>query len=1035
MKFHGLFIGIDRYSSPFINWLSCARRDAIALHALFSDNFGGNTRLLLDEHATREEIEAAFEGLSQCSPNDIVVIAFSGHGSSTHELVTYDADVDRLADTAIPLEQLGDWFAKIPARQVICLLDCCFSGGAGAKVLYAPITPRNLASETTLLEQISGDGRLIFTASSATQAALESHRYRHGLMTYHLIHALQGIGEVIQAGRVSIHRLLEYVVQRVIDDARMFGREQQPSLRGKIDGELTWPALRPGDLYHTAFPERRTAIASADVKSLAAFGFPPELIDAWAGAIPALNELQQSAINEYGLLEGKNLLVSAPTSSGKTMVGELAALKGAIERKRAFFLLPLKSLVNDKHKYFTKVYGPFGLRTIRATGEIADDIPELMRGRFDICLMTYEKFAALILANPHLLEQVGTIVVDEVQMVTDPNRGANLEFILTFLRVKQQQGVEPQIIALSAVIGDTNGFERWIGARLLRRHQRPVPLKEGIMRTDGSFRYIDEKGDENTTKPLFRPQQGKGSSQDWIIPLVQRLVAEGKQVIVFRALRGEARGCANYLAKNLGLPPVQAALNALPSGDVSNASQTLHDTLAGGVAFHISDLDRDERWIIEEQFRAPNSMLRVIAATTTLAMGVNTPASAVVIAGLEHPIEGGTTPYLVAEYKNMVGRAGRLGFTEAGESYVIVTSAQEEHHVWDRYVKGTPEDLHSHFVNLDTDPRSLIIRVLAAAESWAKQGLFEEEIIGFLSESFGAFVQRLRQPSWAWNAEIVRQALHEIALHKLLQRRDDGRYEITELGRLAGTSGTEVESMIRLVEVLGSMAPQELDDQTLVAATQVTVELDDVLFPMNKKSKHKEPQQWSGELRRQGVANNVIAWLERWTRADFVKVMRWKRAVACLCWMSDLPLVDIERHLTQFGGAFDGAAGAIRSTAARTRDLFPVTVRVAQLLHPSLDLQMREQRLLARLEAGISATMVEVAMVLGTELSRGDYQRLEARGMNTVDALDTAKETDLLLVLGGDRQKMSSVKHAVARYKTEQQRAVKPTVAIPVFTS
>lgn len=1034
MKFHGLFIGIDRYASPFINWLSCARRDAVALHALFTDNFGGETRLLLDENATRTGIEQALSELTNCDPDDIVVIAFSGHGSSTHELVTYDADIDRLADTAISLDRLGDWFSKIPARQVICLLDCCFSGGAGAKVLYAPIAPRDLASETKLLERISGDGRLIFTASSATQPALEHHRYRHGLMTYHLLHALQGIEEVLRAGRISIHRLLEYVVQRVVDDARKFGRDQQPTMRGKIDGELTWPALRPGERYRAAFPERRDAVASSDLASLAAFGFPSELIDAWAGAIPGLNALQLSAINEYRLLDGQNLLVSAPTSSGKTMIGELAALKGAIERKRAFFLLPLKALVNDKYRYFSKVYGPFGLRTIRATGEIADDIPDLMRGQFDICLMTYEKFAALILANPHLLEQVGTIVVDEVQMVADPNRGANLEFILTFLRMKQRQGVEPQVIALSAVIGDTNGFERWIGARLLRREERPVPLKEGLIRPDGAFRYVNERGEEHTTKPLFHPTYGKGSSQDWIIPLVQRLVAEGKQVIVFRAQRGEARGCANYLAKHLALPPAQAALDALPSGDLSNASQTLRKTLNGGVAFHISDLDPEERAVIEEQFRAPNSTLRVISATTTLAMGVNTPASAVVIAGLEHPIDGGTTPYLVAEYKNMVGRAGRLGFSEAGESYVIVTSMQEEHHVWGRYVKGRPEDLISHFVDRDTDPRSLIVRVLAAAESWAKQGLLEEEIVGFLNESFGAFVQRLRQPSWAWDAVMIRRALEEIAHHRLAQRRDDGRYEITELGRLAGTTGTEVESLIRLVDILQPLAPEEIDEQTLIAATQATVELDNVRFPMNKRSKNKEPQQWSGELRRQSVASYVIAALERWTSEDFVKTMRWKRAVACLCWMSDLSLVDIERHLTQFGGAFDGAAGAIRSTAARTRDLLPVTVRVAQLLH-GIDLQLREQRLLARLETGISARMVDVAMVLGTELSRSDYQRLEAHGATALDAIDALKEADLLALLGSNRDKVLRVRRAIARYKTEQEKTAKPTTAIPVFTA
>ena len=113
-----------------------------------------------------------------------------------------------------------------------------------------------------------------------------------------------------------------------------------------------------------------------------------------------------------------------------------------------------------------------------------------MRGQYDVCLMTYEKFAALALAQPHILHDVGTMVIDEIQMIADATRGANLEFLLTLLRARRRRGFEPQLIALSAVIGDSNGLERWLDARLLRRVERPVPLDEGVIRRDGSFRYL-----------------------------------------------------------------------------------------------------------------------------------------------------------------------------------------------------------------------------------------------------------------------------------------------------------------------------------------------------------------------------------------------------------------------------------------------------------------------------------------------------------------------------------------------------------------
>lgn len=54
-----------------------------------------------------------------------------------------------------------------------------------------------------------------------------------------------------------------------------------------------------------------------------------------------------------------------PTTSG-------VVADHVLERRRAFFLLPMRALVNDKHIEFERKYGAFGLKIIRATGEIAD---------------------------------------------------------------------------------------------------------------------------------------------------------------------------------------------------------------------------------------------------------------------------------------------------------------------------------------------------------------------------------------------------------------------------------------------------------------------------------------------------------------------------------------------------------------------------------------------------------------------------------------------------------------------------------------
>jgi hypothetical protein len=91
-----LFIRIDRYVSTLVDELSCARRDAIALEALFADTLDGETVLLTDADASRWRIEVEFAALASCLPDDPVVIAFSGHGSETHQLKAHATDLHNL---------------------------------------------------------------------------------------------------------------------------------------------------------------------------------------------------------------------------------------------------------------------------------------------------------------------------------------------------------------------------------------------------------------------------------------------------------------------------------------------------------------------------------------------------------------------------------------------------------------------------------------------------------------------------------------------------------------------------------------------------------------------------------------------------------------------------------------------------------------------------------------------------------------------------------------------------------------------------
>lgn len=1022
--FRGLHIGIDRYADPRVQWLSGAVRDAEALHALFADTFDVEGGLLTDETATAAAIRDSLTDLATTAvDDDIVAITYAGHGSEDHYLIPHDAEVSRMAETCISLDELANLISAIPGQTLFCALDCCFSGGLGARVFATGLRPRAAASSSSVaaLDRFTGDGRVVLTAAADDQPALESVRHGHGLLTFRLMEALEGAPEVSQGDQVNLYRVVEYVTRHVEADAAQMGQLQTPTLRGRLDGAPLWPALTPGPLYASRFPERVRQPATTNLQTLAAFGLPPAVLEAWAGSITGLNELQLSAINDFGVLDGENLVVTAPTSSGKTMIGELAALKNAETRQRAVFLLPMRALVNDKFEQFTRLYGPAGIRTIRATGEHSDDIPQLLRGQFDIALLTYETYAALILGSPHLVDLASTVVVDEAQMLTDRSRGSNLEFLLTLLNERRGRTGVPQIITLSAVVGDMGGLDRWLGGRQLHWGQRPVPLVEGVIGYDGSYHHLDETGAEQTSAGFIHPLYTDGSRR-LLIPLVQRLLGEDKKVVVFRESKPESIACAVYLSRSLGLGEV-VDIDLAALGELSSSSRTLGQVLSAGVAFHNADLSRDERRVIEEAFREPRSALKVIVATPTLAMGVNTPAAAVAIVGLTHP---GPVPtrYTVAEYKNMVGRAGRLGYTERGESYLIPSGNLDPARAWSGYVRGQLEDLHSQLVP-NGDPRTLMLRVLASYPSDVTGVVTEAAVLGFLDASFAAFQAREGGESQWDNDQLARSFEQLIAAD--LTTADGNGYRLTELGRFAGESGVHVDSIIRLVHGLRGIIGQ-LNSVGLITATQLTNELNDIYLPVNAKAKNTELPRWPNLLAQQGVPWQLIQALQQTSRDVRQATSRAKRASAAVLWVSGMPMEQIEQYLNQHLFNRSGLAGAVRGVADRTRDLLPAVAAVIRAIDPNHAVDELVTRTVLRLELGIPAELVDLASVLNTPLTRPEWMRMHAAGLITIAAVEQHSVDDLTTVVG-DRRAAEGVLQELGERPAEESL---PPLSLPL---
>lgn len=979
------FIGIDRYTDPLVGDLTGAVRDATALWAVLSDSIPGmNTSLLVNEQASLATVNALLdETLGKAGPDDTVILSFAGHGTTDHRLVVADTQAADLVGTTLSMQDLATRFRESKARSVLLLLDCCFSGGASARVLDIGLTPRD---PVIPLADVSGKGRILFAASSPTEPALEDPQTRHGLFTKAVLDCLLGATET-----VSIVGLVDQVVKLVRADAARFGYEQTPVMFGLVEGELSFPACHKGDNYRAAFPEYATIKTTGDIQELAAYGLPQEAVSAWSERfISGLNPLQIAAVNDHGVLNGQSLLVIAPTSAGKTFVGEMAAVKAIAEGKKAVFLLPYKALVNEKFEDFSALYGErLGLRIARCSGDWQDQVGDVLRGKYDIAFFTYEKFLSMAVAMPHLLNQIGLVVLDEAQFITEPGRGMVVELLLTNLVSARQRGVQPQLITLSAVIGDTNGFDRWLDCGLLMTTGRPVPLAEGVLDRSGVWTFKDATG-THSAQLLDRfsiQQRGKKpSSQDVIVPLVRHLVSSGEKVIVFRNARGPASGCAEYLARELGFAAAQDVIDALPEGDPSVMSERLNNALQGGVAFHNGDLTRDERVAVERGFRRPDGGIHVLVATSTVAAGVNTPASTVVIVETAFP-GAGPTPYTVAQFKNMAGRAGRLGFETQGKAIVIVDTGQERNAVFRRYVEGRPEAIASSFD--PNEPGTWVIRLLAQV----KKGVARTAVVDLVANTYGGYLAALRDPQWRVRmTDTLERLLNRMIADGLIEQEGEN-LRLTMLGNACGESPLRLESAMRLVELVRQTNREDCTIENLLALVESLPERDEDYTPQMRNGEPRWQQEASSRF-----GMGIMRSLRHRATSDKEFYGRCKRALVVRDWIAGVPTSDIETRYSSNAFVRVGH-GDIRGYADGARFLLESALRIAAIVLEQAHTPEEVDVLLRRLDLGLPTEALALTQ-LPLALTRGELLALFRAGVLLIDQLKTLSHGELEGLIG-----------------------------------
>uniref|UniRef100_A0A8C8VKG1 DNA polymerase theta n=1 Tax=Pelusios castaneus TaxID=367368 RepID=A0A8C8VKG1_9SAUR len=432
----------------------------------------------------------------------------------------------------------------------------------------------------------------------------------------------------------------------------------------------------------------------ADKLLLASWGLPTVVLEKYHSlGVVRMFEWQAECLMLGQVLEGKNLVYSAPTSAGKTLVAELLILKSVLEtHKKALFILPFVSVAKEKKYYLQTLFQEVGMRV---EGYMGSTSPSGPFSALDVAVCTIERANGLInrLIEENKMDSLGIVVVDELHMLGDSHRGYLLELLLTKVRfvtekvAKSPVSASIQIVGMSATLPNLGFLASWLNAELYHTDFRPVPLMEwvkiGSNIYDSSMKLVRE----------FQPMLHAKGDEDHIVSLCYETTCDGHSVLVFCPSKNWCEKLADIIAREFynlqhwslqqaerkrgwggktskllpvtldkeGIEEVMDHLRRSPSG----LDSVLQRTLPWGVAFHHAGLTFDERDIIEGAFR--RGLIRVLAATSTLSSGVNLPAHRVII---RTPVFGSRLLDILT-YKQMAGRAGRKGVNTVGESILV----------------------------------------------------------------------------------------------------------------------------------------------------------------------------------------------------------------------------------------------------------------------------------------------------------------------------------------------------------------------------
>jgi replicative superfamily II helicase len=466
-----------------------------------------------------------------------------------------------------------------------------------------------------------------------------------------------------------------------------------------------------------------------------------------------LNPLQSKAVPPVLSTRG-HIMVVAPTGAGKTLIGEIAALRSIVmDKQPAVWLVPARALAAEVAQT-VKRWRALGVSAVELTGE-TNFSSETVR-RAQLWVATTEKFESLYRRSSlqSFLDTVGCLIVDEVHLVGDPSRGSTLESLIARIRTVESG---TRIVALSATAANAQELADWFNATKIQTDWRPVQLTTQLIPYDDARDESEySRHNQNARDAAIRKLVGD-------IAAAESADGSPGSMLVFCGSKNNVKRTAALIADS----------------DLHGDDQSLVEALLRKkIGIHYSGAPQARHTL--DKFEAREIL--TLVATSGLSTGVNTPARHVVVRDL---VLGFDSELEVSQAQQMLGRAGRLGHETHGYGYILVPKSAET--AWRNkldagyHVRSGLDDKISDAILAEILLSSITSR--DDARIWYR-GTF-------------AHAQSNRPHN-------VDKVIDELTAHGFTAE-DDGRLCATELGALTARLMIDVEAATNLLSELASL--------------------------------------------------------------------------------------------------------------------------------------------------------------------------------------------------------------------------------------